>query len=267
MAYARRALDSFSALGDPTRRAIFERIALRPSAVGELARGLPVSRPAVSQHLRALKKAGLVQETAQGTRHIYRVDPRGIAAMRDWLDALWTPALGAFKDFADQQTDEEDSGMSIAPIVHKVEVKAPRSRAFDLFATRMGEWWPKGKTIGKAEHAAIIIEAHSGGRWLERDAAGNETRWGTVLAWEPPARLLLGWQINSEWGYDPGLLTEVEVTFAPADNGGTLVTLEHRNLERFGADAERHAERLRGGWPTMVGGFARYADAQTSPAQ
>ena len=107
MANVTTALASFAALGDPTRREIFERIAAQPAAVGELARGLPVSRPAVSQHLRVLKEAGLVTETAIGTRRIYRLDPRGIAAMRDWLDAHWASALDAFKDFADQETDQE----------------------------------------------------------------------------------------------------------------------------------------------------------------
>ena len=97
---------SLAALGDPTRRAIFERIAARPSAVGDLARGLPVTRPAVSQHLRVLKEAGLVSETAVGTRRIYRLDPRGIAAMRDWLDAHWACALDAFKEFGDQADQE-----------------------------------------------------------------------------------------------------------------------------------------------------------------
>ena len=101
------ALDSFAALADPTRRVIFERVAKRPAAVGDLARGLPVSRPAVSQHLRVLKEAGLVSETPQGTRRIYRLDPRGIAAMRDWLDAHWSAALDAFKAFADEQPEEE----------------------------------------------------------------------------------------------------------------------------------------------------------------
>ena len=85
MAYAYRSLDSFAALADPTRRTIFERVAAQPSAVGDLARGLPVSRPAVSQHLKVLKEAGLVSETAEGTRRIYRIDPRGLGAMRDWL--------------------------------------------------------------------------------------------------------------------------------------------------------------------------------------
>ena len=107
MANAYSALDSLAALGDPTRRTIFERLAERPSAVGELAQGLPVSRPAVSQHLRVLKEAGLVSETRVGTRRIYRLDPRGIAAMRDWLDEFWACALDAFKEFADTQVEQE----------------------------------------------------------------------------------------------------------------------------------------------------------------
>jgi DNA-binding transcriptional ArsR family regulator len=107
MANSSRAYAVFDALGDSTRRQIFERVAQRPAAVGELASGLPVSRPAVSQHLRVLKEAGLVTETPDGTRRIYRIDPRGIAAMREWLDARWGTALDAFKDFVDQQVEQE----------------------------------------------------------------------------------------------------------------------------------------------------------------
>jgi len=151
--------------------------------------------------------------------------------------------------------------MSIAPIVRTVQVKAPPARAFDLFATRIGSWWPKGRTIGKDPHAAIIVEPQAGGRWYERDAAGNETLWGKVLEWAPPSRLLLGWQISPQWIYDPDLLTEVELTFAPAEGGGTLVTLEHRNLERFGADAS-HAEKLRDGWSIRLADFARCVNEQ-----
>lgn len=107
MAYRNSALDSLGALGDPTRRALFERLAARPSAVGDLARGLPVSRPAVSQHLKVLKEAGLVREVAEGTRRIYSLDPRGIGAIRRWLDAHWASALDAFRAFADQDHDQE----------------------------------------------------------------------------------------------------------------------------------------------------------------
>ena len=99
-----RAID---ALADPTRRLIFERVAERAAAVGKIAAGLPVSRPAVSQHLKVLKEAGLVTERAEGTRRIYRIDPRGLAALRDWLDQYWATALGDFKDFADQLPEED----------------------------------------------------------------------------------------------------------------------------------------------------------------
>jgi DNA-binding transcriptional ArsR family regulator len=94
MAYATRAL---GALGDPTRRIIFERLAKRPRAVGELARGLPISRPAVSQHLAVLKAAGLVTDRADGARRLYRVDPAGVEAIRAWLDQFWDRTLDAFK--------------------------------------------------------------------------------------------------------------------------------------------------------------------------
>jgi DNA-binding transcriptional ArsR family regulator len=90
------AINALSTLADPTRRTIFERLAARPQAVGELASGLPVSRPAVSQHLKVLKAAGLVMERAEGTRHIYRIDPHGLGQIRKWLDQFWDASLEAF---------------------------------------------------------------------------------------------------------------------------------------------------------------------------
>jgi DNA-binding transcriptional ArsR family regulator len=87
---------ALGALGDPTRRAIFELLVARPRAVGELAGELPVSRPAVSQHLKVLKEAGLVTDRAEGTRRRYMVDRRGVGALRDYLDQLWDDALTAF---------------------------------------------------------------------------------------------------------------------------------------------------------------------------
>ncbi len=105
MANQYAAQHSLAALGDPTRRAIFERLAAQPSSVADLARNMPVSRPAVSQHLRVLKEAGLVTETADGARRIYRLDPRGIGVMRTWLDNQWSAALESFKDFADEHDD------------------------------------------------------------------------------------------------------------------------------------------------------------------
>jgi len=96
------------ALGDPTRREIFERLAARPSTVGDLAAGLPVSRPAVSQHVRVLREAGMVAVRPTGTRRIYSVDPAGVAAMRAYFDRFWTQALAAFKAAA--ETEEGSDG-------------------------------------------------------------------------------------------------------------------------------------------------------------
>ncbi len=98
---ANQAAVAFAALGDPTRRRVFERIAARPLPVGRIARGLGVSRPAVSQHLKVLKEAGLVTDREDGTRRIYSVDTRGVAAMRDYLDRFWDRSLAAFKAAAE----------------------------------------------------------------------------------------------------------------------------------------------------------------------
>jgi len=108
MAYSSAAISALGALGDPTRRSIFERLAEKPAAVGEIAERLPVSRPAVSQHLKVLKAAGLVTESIEGTRHIYRIDPRGIGAMRDWLDLYLGDALEAFKAYAEAQGEQSE---------------------------------------------------------------------------------------------------------------------------------------------------------------
>jgi len=98
--------NGFASLGDPTRRAIFERLAERPRAVGELARDLPVSRPAVSQHLKVLKDAGLVVDTPVGTRRVYQLDPEGLDALRTYLDGFGNRALVAFKDAAERRPKE-----------------------------------------------------------------------------------------------------------------------------------------------------------------
>jgi len=98
--------DGLTALGDPTRREIFERLATRPRAVGELARELPVSRPAVSQHLKVLKDAGLVFDRQAGTRRIYQLDPDGVGALRAYLDQFWNRALAAFKTAVEHKNEE-----------------------------------------------------------------------------------------------------------------------------------------------------------------
>ena len=96
----------FAALADPTRRSVFEKIVDRPQTVGALAAQLPVSRPAVSQHLKVLKDAGLVTDEARGTSRIYRIDPQGLGPIRRWLDEQWERSLANFKRLAEQEDDE-----------------------------------------------------------------------------------------------------------------------------------------------------------------
>jgi DNA-binding transcriptional ArsR family regulator len=99
---------ALGALGDPTRREIFELIAAHPSAVGELAARLPVSRPAVSQHLKVLKEAGLVLDQRDGNRRIYQLDPQGLAELRDYLDRFWSTALTSFKTIVERKEPLRD---------------------------------------------------------------------------------------------------------------------------------------------------------------
>jgi DNA-binding transcriptional ArsR family regulator len=100
------AAQALTALADPTRRQVFERLRAGPRPVGELARGLPVTRPAVSQHLAVLKAAGLVTDRAEGTRRVYEIDPQGLGAIRAWLDQFWDVALEAFRAEADRDGGE-----------------------------------------------------------------------------------------------------------------------------------------------------------------
>src|SRR5882672_4489494 len=97
---------ALAALADPTRRQVFERLKSGPQAVGAIARGMPVSRPAVSQHLRVLKEAGLVTDRPEGTRRVYHIDPQGLGALRAWLDQFWDQALLAFQAEVERSANE-----------------------------------------------------------------------------------------------------------------------------------------------------------------
>jgi DNA-binding transcriptional ArsR family regulator len=103
--------DALAALADPTRRHVFERLKSGPQSVGKIASGMPVSRPAVSQHLKTLKEAGLVADRPEGTRRVYFIDPDGLGALRQWLDQFWDEALVAFRaEVETRPSDEEDEG-------------------------------------------------------------------------------------------------------------------------------------------------------------
>jgi uncharacterized protein YndB with AHSA1/START domain len=149
-----------------------------------------------------------------------------------------------------------------APVRKSITVKADAAHAFAVFTGRIGSWWPHTHTIGTSPLKTIVLEPREGGRWYEIGEDGSQCNWGKVLAWEPPTRVLLAWQINGDWKYDPDVVTEVEVRFTSLGKDLTRVDLEHRNLERFGDKVEtiRTAIDSEGGWTQIIKLFAEAAE-------
>jgi uncharacterized protein YndB with AHSA1/START domain len=152
--------------------------------------------------------------------------------------------------------------------VRKVmSVKAPAEIAWRVFTESMGTWWPLANfKIGKAKAVDAVIEARVGGRWYEQGEDGSTCQWGSVLAWEPPLRLVLSWDINADWQYDPALKTELEVRFIPEGADATRVELEHRHLDRYGArrDEMRTIFDTTGDWGRLLQAFAQAAQGASA---
>lgn len=232
------------ALGDPTRRRVLELLRSGPASVGALAGRLPVSRPAVSQHLRALRDAGLVTYRREGTRHVYAVDLAGLADMRAWLDTFWDDALDRYNVAAEQEMSETTV---IEPVVKSLTVHCPVERAFTVFTREIGTWWPTDTHAQRAgEVQEVVWEEHQGGEVYEIATGGERGRWATVLWWEPPHRLMIAWQVNPE-----RLGTEVEVRFTEAPEG-TRVDLEHRGFEHVADGATLRGE-YDSSWDVVLG--------------
>ena len=151
------------------------------------------------------------------------------------------------------------------PALHgTITVDVPVDRAFRVFTESFDSWWPRQYHIGKAEMAEAILEPRAGGRWYERGADGSQCDWGRVLAWEPPHRLVVTWQINGQWQYDPDPehASEVELRFMADGPERTRVELEHRLLERLvHAEALTQAFTGDGGWSSVL---RRFAEAATT---
>lgn len=148
----------------------------------------------------------------------------------------------------------------------KIEVHAPREHTFQVFTERFDLWWPRSHHIGKTDTFKAMLEPKLGGRWFEKGDDGSECDWGRVLAWEPPARLVLSWNINAQWQSDPSIANEVEVLFTQLGEHTTLVELEHRRLERYGDDAlmMRNVFDSEGGWTGILVSMARFAENPSS---
>jgi uncharacterized protein YndB with AHSA1/START domain len=140
----------------------------------------------------------------------------------------------------------------------EVVVPAPPARAFEVFTARMTDWWPPAHHIGSAPIEEIIIEPREGGRWYTRHQDGSETSTGFVTVWEPPHRLVITWQINADWRYDAALITHVELRFAELEDGRTRVELEHRDLDRYGEQAEHMRQTFSqpGAWDATLAAYA-----------
>ena len=155
-----------------------------------------------------------------------------------------------------------DVSQRIAPaaIRKTIDVSVPVDRAFAVFAARMGEWWHKEHSIAQGTaQVDVVIEPRAGGRWYEKGADGSEHPWGRVIAYEPPRRLLLAWQLTREFVYDPDFETTVEVRFEETADG-TRVHFEHRDLERMGAEAVETLEGMDGGWGMLLDLFKSEAE-------
>jgi hypothetical protein len=150
------------------------------------------------------------------------------------------------------------------PPIHKsIRVAVPAKRAFEVFTINMHRWWPPVHSILKAPRASITVEPRVGGRWYERATDGSECTWGRVVSWNPPDSVVLTWQLNADFIYDPAFETEVEVRFTSDGPNATRVDLEHRNLERYGEKAEAIRPMLDSpeGWGACLAGFAAAAEA------
>jgi uncharacterized protein YndB with AHSA1/START domain len=148
------------------------------------------------------------------------------------------------------------SAPAIAPVRKTIRVHADVAHAFDVFTAGIDRWWPRSHHIGQSPMTRIIVEPRAGGRCYSEQEDGTDCDWGSVLVWEPPHRVVLAWQITSEWRFEPELArsSEVEVRFTPEGDGMTRVDLEHRHLERHGpgADRMRAGVDAPGGWGSLL---------------
>jgi uncharacterized protein YndB with AHSA1/START domain len=156
------------------------------------------------------------------------------------------------------------AGLEAAPVRKSIMVHTPARDAFEVFTEEVDSWWPRTHHIGKTPMVSVTIEPRMGGTCYTRHEDGSVAIWGHVLAWEPPTRLVLAWQLTHNFGHQPDIAqaSEVEVRFTPVAPGSTRVDLEHRLLERHGAGAAamRQAVDAPNGWTAILDLYCHRAE-------
>ena len=287
-----------AALGDGTRQAIVELLAERPRSVGELADALPVTRPAVSLHLKVLRDAHLVQATPVGTRRVYRLDPEGLDLLRTYLDHLWAGALDRFAVAAEAAHRPTRTEAESAVADHRRRRRATadpggaqsddrthRHHHLSCRASR-GRGRPGRHLLSGVRRRASPAGGHPSTTWARTapwPTSSSSRSWAVACTtstpkvgsasgapcWPStrPTRLVFAWHIQGDWtvDLDPARQSEAEVTFTAIDDTHTAVHMEHRRLERHGAGAAgrgARASRSEGGWTVLLGRFADVAEGR-----
>ena len=152
--------------------------------------------------------------------------------------------------------------VAIAPVRKTIHVKASTAHAFEVFTAGLDRWWPKDHGIGKTPRKAVVMETRLGGHWYELAEDGTQTNVGRIIAWEPPQRFVMSWDINGEWKPDTTVSSEVEVRFIADGANATRVELEHRKFERMGpAPGSKMRNAVDGGWPKILEFFRVRAES------
>ena len=237
-----------TALADPTRRAILDQMRASPRSVAQIAEPLPVSRPAVSQHLKVMREAGLVTLEKHGTRSLYALAPAGIAPLQGWLEALRADASASLAPAADPQDAE-----ATPPITQSYDVRLTPAEAFALFTDDIALWWPVAKHSLSADTdgslpMALVFHGGPDGRIEETTIAGEVGCWADVTAWDAPNGLSLRWRM----GRPDTQATTVSLQFEAAGRG-TRMQLIHGGWDALGTDAETARDTYGDVWEHVLG--------------
>ena len=226
----------FEALGDANRREILRLLSGGDKPVQEIAAALPISRPAVSRHLRLLKDAGMVAEQAQGTRRIYHLQEQGMRAVQAYLEGIWGEAAVRFRLLAENTAGSRGDERPAEDVLRRRLLSRARVHRLDLRDRHLVAARPHSDRAGRPD---VVLQGGVGGRIYERTADGVEHDWGEVTVWEPPTRLAYLWHL----GRDRADATEVEIRFLAQGAAATRVEIEHRGWERLGSSAGEWRDR------------------------